>query len=131
MAAPVYPDDHDPTRDPAHLHPPLHPSANPQAEPGYFPGDRPDLNISARPPASGALPPDVPRPAPGDSVTQLGLAEPHGLVEPEAVPLPGNPALATVLEPHDEAPVEPYDETLAPAEKISVTLSEDTHKKQG
>lgn len=114
--ATIYPDDHatdhanqpHESRQAPCLTPPMHPSANPNADPGYLPGDKPAPVVAhpqGLPPASEA----------GASVV---AGEHEGpLDEPVAV-LPAGPAAELVLlEPHDEAPAEPYCEDDSASEK--------------
>ena len=98
-----YPDDHaakaPEDRPQPCLQPPLHPNANPNAEPGYLPGDNPGSNPAAAQPAAGGK-------ADGASVVAV---EHHGTLDEPVAVRPAVPAAATVLlEPHDEAPAEPY-----------------------
>lgn len=85
------------------LNPPLHPCANPNADPGYLPGDRP---------APALAPPQAEPPAPDASASVVSGEHQGALDEPVAVSPGGSAAEAVLLEPHDEAPAEPYDDDV-------------------
>lgn len=118
---------------------PLHPQENPNSKPGYAPGtivpaktgellrevagrqpdvSQPDVSVSAptSAPASERVPPSAnaaaaaPAVPAAATVAEAPALQPQSLVEPVAVDVPPPIGHEVLLEPHDEAPAEPYDE---------------------
>lgn len=86
----------------------IHPQHNPNAEPGYAPGDIEPAQVQPGGEQSERL-------EAADSVQADPAAlQPAALTEPVSVNVPQPIGHAVLLEPHDEAPVEPYEEEPSP-----------------